>query len=198
MPPIRTGISTAALAIVLSLGGPHQVFAASAATPMAVAIDNFGQVSDGYYRGAQPKGDDYKALAGIGIKTVIDLSDEQESEAASVQAAGMRFVRIPLTTRAAPAKAAVEQFLALVSDPSNQPVYVHCQGGRHRTGIMTAAYRMSHDHWTPDQAFAEMLKYEFKKGFVSHDALKKFVFAFSPAAYASALAPAASEPEVRR
>lgn len=63
---------------------------------------------------------------------------------------------------------------------------------------MTAVYRMSHDHWTPDQAFAEMVQYEFKKGLVSHDASKRFVFAFTPGAFATALAPAASEPERRR
>ena len=199
MTSICTRLSTtAALAIVLSLAGPSQAHAERAAALSSITIDNFGQVNDGYYRGAQPKGDDYKALAGIGIRTVIDLSDEQANEAASVQAAGMRFVRIALTTRAAPAEAAVTQFLALVADPANQPVYVHCQGGRHRTGIMTAVYRMSHDHWTPDQAFAEMVQYEFKKGLVSHDALKRFVFAFTPGAFATALAPAASEPERRR
>ena len=188
MPPIRTRLSAAALAIVLSLAGPYQAFAERSSALSAIKIDNFGQVSDVYYRGAQPKGADYKALAGIGIRTVIDLSNDQQGEAASVQAAGMKFVRIPLTTSAAPAAAAVEKFLALVSDPANQPVYVHCQGGRHRTGVMTAAYRMSHDRWTADQAFAEMVKYEFTKGIVSHAALKNFVYGFAPTAFATAIA----------
>ena len=65
-----------------------------------------------------------------------------------------------------------------MNDPANQPVYVHCQGGRHRTGIMTAVYRMTHDSWTADRAFDEMVHYQFKKGWVSHDTLKRFVFGF--------------------
>ena len=39
-------------------------------------------------------------------------------------------------------------FLKIVNDPKNQPVYVHCVGGRHRTGVMTAIYRMTVDKWS--------------------------------------------------
>jgi hypothetical protein len=55
---------------------------------------------------------------------------------------------------------------------------------------MTAVYRMTHDRWTPDRAFAEMLQYQFKKGWVSHDALKTFVYSFIPKPF-EALASAA-------
>ena len=64
-----------------------------------------------------------------------------------------------------------------MNDPANQPVYVHCQGGRHRTGVMTAIYRLTHDGWNADRAFAEMKLYEFEKGF-GHAALKSFVYDF--------------------
>lgn len=57
------------------------------------------------------------------------------------QHAGMKFFRIPMTTHEVPTPAQLTQFLALVNDPANQPVYVHCQGGRHRTGVMTAVSR---------------------------------------------------------
>jgi protein tyrosine/serine phosphatase len=178
MVSIRTRLHAAAFILALSVAAPYQAFAEKSGALSHVSIDNFGQVNDGYFRGAQPKGHDYQDLAAIGVKTVIDLSNDQETEAQSVQAAGMKFVRIPLTTTAAPAATAIEKFLSLVNDPSNLPVYVHCQGGRHRTGVMTAIYRMSHDHWTPDRAFAEMVQYQFKKGWVSHDVLKNFVFSF--------------------
>jgi protein tyrosine/serine phosphatase len=54
---------------------------------------------------------------------------------------------------------------------------VHCVGGRHRTGVMTAAYRMTHDGWTPDRAFAEMKQYKFGADFL-HPELKAFVFSY--------------------
>jgi len=87
----------------------------------------------------------------------------------------MKFHRIPLTTSERPSDAAVVQFLKLVNDPASQPVYVHCQGGRHRTGVMTAVYRMTQDGWTPDRAYQEMKQYRFE-GFPGHPALKKFVY----------------------
>ena len=40
-----------------------------------VKIKNFGQMDDRFYRGGQPKEEDYKQLAAIGIKTIIDLTD---------------------------------------------------------------------------------------------------------------------------
>ena len=87
----------------------------------------------------------------------------------------MTFYRIPLTTSDRPAESAVAQFLTLVNDPANQPVYVHCQGGRHRTGVMTAVYRMTQDGWTADRAYAEMTQFNFE-GFPGHPTLKNFVF----------------------
>jgi protein tyrosine/serine phosphatase len=141
-----------------------------------IRIDNFGKTDDHYYRGAQPRNRDYSDLAALGIKTVIDLTqDGRDDEPGLVQRAGMRFYRIPLTTSEAPAGAKVDQFLKLVNDSANWPVFVHCQGGRHRTGVMTAVYRMTQNGWTPDHAYQEMKQYRFE-GFPGHPALKKFVY----------------------
>ncbi|HKZ01589.1 MAG TPA: hypothetical protein VJ180_05085, partial [Pyrinomonadaceae bacterium] len=39
-------------------------------------IKNFGQMDERFYRGAQPKEEDYPALAALGINTIIDLRDK--------------------------------------------------------------------------------------------------------------------------
>ena len=143
-------------------------------------IDNFGTVNDNYYRGAQPAGQAYAELAAFGVKTVIDLQEDGvSSEPAQVERAGMKYVRIPMSTRRAPTAAQMAQFLELVNDPANQPVYVHCAGGRHRTGVMTAAYRMSVDGWTSDRAFKEMKSYKFGADFL-HPEFKRYVYAYRP------------------
>ena len=141
-----------------------------------IRIDNFGKIDDGYYRGAQPSGRDYADLAALGVHTVIDLTrDGRSDERRMVEAAGMTFHRIPLTTSDRPSPQAVAEFLKIVNDPANQPVYVHCQGGRHRTGAMTAVYRMTDDDWTADRAYSEMKRFNFE-GFPGHPELKQFVF----------------------
>jgi tyrosine-protein phosphatase SIW14 len=141
-----------------------------------ISIDNFGRINDNYYRGAQPDDRDYRDLAALGVKTVIDLTrDGRSNESGLVQRAGMKFYRIPLTTSERPSDAAVAQFLKLVNDPANQPVYVHCQGGRHRTGVMTAVYRMTNEGWSADRAYQEMKQYRFE-GFPGHPELKRFVY----------------------
>jgi protein tyrosine/serine phosphatase len=152
----------------------------SRVTRASITIGNFGEVTPTYFRGEQPEGSEYATLAAFGIKTVIDLqADGQSNERGLVERAGMKFHRIPMTTHVAPTKAQIAEFLKLVNDPANQPVYVHCAGGKHRTGVMTAVYRMANDGWTSDRAFKEMKSYKFGADFL-HSEFKRFVYAFRP------------------
>ena len=154
-----------------------------------IRIGNFGRVNDNYFRGAQPGGRDYADLAALGVKTIIDLQDYGDNaEPAAVEAAGMKYVRIGMSTRINPTQQQLEQFLEIVNDPASQPVYVHCAGGRHRTGVMTAVYRMTRESWSGDQAFKEMKKYNFGADFL-HPEFKSFVYAFHPLPAPSLQAP---------
>jgi protein tyrosine/serine phosphatase len=127
-----------------------------------IKISNFGQMDQNFYRGARPKSEDFKNLAALGIKTVIDLTDNsREREEPAVKAAGMRYVNIPIVDKAYPSTEQVNAFLKVANDPATGKFYVHCAGGRHRTGIMGAVYRFNHDHWNYDRAYAEMLQYDF-------------------------------------
>ena len=127
-----------------------------------IKIGNFGQMDERFYRGARPKDKDYPALAALGIKTVIDLTDNSRSfEQPAVEAAGLRYVNVPLVDKSYPTPEQVNAFLKVVDDPATGKFFVHCAGGRHRTGIMAAVYRFNHDHWNFDQAYAEMLQYDF-------------------------------------
>jgi len=140
-----------------------------------IKIDNFGQMDERFYRGGRPKAEDYKALAGLGIKTIIDLTDNsKEYEQPAVEAAGLRYVNIPMVDKSYPTIEQVNAFLKVVDDPSTGKFFVHCAGGRHRTGVMGAVYRFNKDHWTLDQAMAEMNQYEFSSGF-GHGKQKDFV-----------------------
>ena len=164
-----------AIAPTIHAGGP----AAAASEQPRVSIDNFGRVSSTYYRGAEPDADDYGALSALGIKTLVDLrgEDVKPQEKVLAQKAGMRYVAIPMTTRIVPTLDQIQTFLRVVNDPVQQPVYVHCVGGRHRTGVMTAIYRMTQDRWTPAQAFKEMKTFKFGADFL-HPEFKQFVLGY--------------------
>ena len=77
-----------------------------------VNIKNFGQMDERFYRGARPKDEDYKALAALGINTVIDLTDNsKEYEKPAVEALGMRYVNIPMVDKGYPQMEQVNEFL---------------------------------------------------------------------------------------
>jgi len=175
-------LSAASLAAPAIAQSPTPVAKSATASLSRIRIGNFGRINDNYFRGAQPRGNDYRDLAAIGVKTVIDLQvDGPSSEAGIVKSAGMNFYRIGMTTSAAPTAAQVEQFLKIVNDPANQPVFVHCAGGRHRTGTMTAVYRMTNDGWDAGKAYSEMKQYHFE-GWPDHPVLRGYVMAYHPVA----------------
>jgi protein tyrosine/serine phosphatase len=171
-------VSTSTAAVVITLA-----ILSVAQTPQGdkspkIQVKNFGCVNETFYRGAQPKEQDYADLAAMGVKTVIDLQrNGEEREQALVEAQGMKFFRIPMSDKSQPGAGQAELFLKLVNDPANHPVFVHCAGGRHRTGAMSAIYRITHDGWSADQAYLEMKHYDFEYG-MGHGSLKRYVFDF--------------------
>jgi protein tyrosine/serine phosphatase len=140
-----------------------------------VKIKNFGKMDERFYRGARPKDEDYKALAELGIKTVIDLTDNsREYEQPAVEAAGLRYINIPMVDKSYPSMDQVNEFLKIVDDPATGKFFVHCAGGRHRTGVVGAVYRFTRNNWNLEKVLAEMDQYEFDSGF-GHGKQKDFI-----------------------
>ncbi|MCI0665963.1 MAG: tyrosine-protein phosphatase [Acidobacteria bacterium] len=141
-----------------------------------VGVENFGQVTDFFFRGAQPKGEEYHKLAALGIKTIIDLRNDPKEYARELsERAGMRYINLPLNDKALPSPDAPAKFLELINNRGNWPVYVHCAGGRHRTGAMAAVFRMSVQGWDINRAYQEMKDYDFYTRW-GHKPIKQFVF----------------------
>lgn len=175
---VRSRLWLVALAAMLALTGTAASVTQTKSSPNG--IENFGKMNEHYYRGSQPDAEGFVRLKKLGVKTVIDLrKDSVTEEPQWVRAAGMQYFNIPLQASRAATEEQTEQFLKLVNDPNNWPVFVHCKGGRHRTGALTAIYRITHDGWTADQAYKEMKEYEFEHGFFGGpSAQKKFVYSF--------------------
>jgi tyrosine-protein phosphatase SIW14 len=135
-------------------------------------------VAPGIYRGGQPDAQGVEWLDELGIKTVINLRHYHgDTEGERVRAAGMRYVRIPLESTDPPTDAQVRQFLSIVNDPEQHPVYIHCLHGVDRTGAMLAVYRIREQGWNNGDALAEME--HFGAHGILHD-LRRFVGSYTP------------------
>ncbi len=141
-----------------------------------VNIKNFGQMDERFYRGAEPKKlEDFQALKELGISTVIDLQAKPEAaERGMVESLGMRYVNIPMIEKKYPRPEWVAAFMKTVDDPSTGKFYVHCAGGRHRTGALGAVYRFEKYGWGYEQVYAEMKQFDFYTSW-GHGDFKTFV-----------------------
>jgi len=166
---------TAAFALILAIAGGVLAKTHSDPAFSSIKIRNFGKMDNRFYRGAQPNEQDYKDLKALGVKTVIDLQDNPTSyEKRDVEALGMRYVNIPMSDSSYPKEESINAFLKLVNDPSTGTFFAHCAGGRHRTGVVGAIYRFTVNHWSYDQAYAEMKDYDFYTRW-GHGDLQKYV-----------------------
>jgi protein tyrosine phosphatase (PTP) superfamily phosphohydrolase (DUF442 family) len=147
----------------------HPAWAAKISRP---GLPNLHKVNDGLYRGAQPTPDGIQELQKLGVKTIVDLRFGH-SDKEILGDANIAFEHIPMLAWA-PKEDDVVRFLRIVTDKSRQPVFVHCQHGADRTGMMCAAYRVVVDGWTKQQAIDEMTNGDF--GFHAiWTALPKFI-----------------------
>ncbi len=115
------------------------------------------KVSDGLWRGSRLDEKDVAALKQQGIKSLVALTRESNSDEPLAKAAGMNYLRVSIIDNTAPTFAQMKDFLDFVTAPENQPAYVHCQAGKGRTGVAVACYRMAVQGWSTDKALAEAI-----------------------------------------
>ena len=133
---------------------------------------------------------EYKELVAMGIKTIIDLREDPENYARrSAEQAGLQYINIRLNAKRPPTEAESGQFLSAVNEQANWPVFVHCAGGKHRTGVLIAVYRMEMDGWSARRAYEEMKDYKFYSS-SGHGDMKEYVFDY----YNRMMAKRAAEP----
>lgn len=129
-----------------------------------VPIVDFHEVTEGFYRGARPGHEGMAALAAMGVKTDINLDDDQdviEDEGQQAKLYGMRYFSRPLSGFFAPSDESVNDVLNVLADRSNYPVFIHCQYGHDRTGLLVGLYRVFQQGWTPGDAYDEMRELGF-------------------------------------
>jgi protein tyrosine/serine phosphatase len=165
MRPVLSSLALGCLALCACSPRPQvlpQATAQESASPPQSAeplerpgLSNLHRVTPTLYRGAQPTEEGFRELAELGVKTVVSLrgfhADDIPHELP------LAYERIPFKAWH-PEDEDVVRFLQIVSDPARQPVFVHCQWGADRTGMMIAIERIALEGWTKDQALDEMTK----------------------------------------
>lgn len=165
----RFSAAVCVLALLISIG-------AAQSEPGYKELPNLHRVSEKLYRGAQPLSGYAKRLGELGVKTIVNLRGEDEvsqGEQKEAEAAGMHYFNIGMPGLSAPSDDQVSRVMAIIDNPDNQPVFIHCKRGSDRTGTIAAVYRISHDGWNAERAIAEAKHYgmswaEFgMKGYIS-------------------------------
>ena len=141
------------------------------------------------------------AVRRYGIKTVVNLQDEYPDpdvwrgyfdrrtvkESELCRRLGVRYVflrpdLIPRRQVPAHRPAAIDRFLALLDQESAYPVLIHCKAGLHRTGVMTAVYRMEYQKWSRADAHRDLKANGFGE-FVStaaNDYIMQYILTYRP------------------
>jgi protein tyrosine phosphatase (PTP) superfamily phosphohydrolase (DUF442 family) len=165
---------------------------------------HFAAVDDGvlYRDGNRGMTEFASAVRKSHAKTVISLIDDEElndankpqfkKEADFLARVNARQERIPVKLGGWPSGDDVKRFLAIVADPTNRPVLVHCAQGVRRTGMFVAAYQESALHY--DKAKAKDAVQSFGHSERTVEDVKTFIDNYDPAAMSVATTmPAGSE-----
>lgn len=123
-------------------------------------LENAHRVTDTIFSGAQPEDEDsFKALAALGIKTLISV-DGARPDAASARKYGMRYVHLPIGYNGVTHEQGVAIAKALRELPA--PFYVHCHHGKHRSAAAVAVACVYNGALAPEQV--ESVLYSFGTG----------------------------------
>jgi uncharacterized protein (TIGR01244 family) len=122
-------------------------------------ISTFAQVETTIACGGSTKPEAIQEIRKMGFKSVINLrlaSEEGaqvEEEGAAVKAAGMNYVHLPFNAQS-PDPKLIDNFIAAVTLPANQPAYVHCAAGG-RAASLWMVKRVLADGWDESRALTE-------------------------------------------
>jgi len=128
------------------------------------------------YRSGQLTAEGFaEAFQRLGIRTLINAQDEypdpslprsyfdkqKTKESELCEKMGVKYIHLPpdlIPRRLVPGKrpVTIDRFLAIMDDPANYPVLIHCKAGLHRTGCLAAVYRMEYQGWSPLQAMEDL------------------------------------------
>lgn len=146
-------------ALVLAFGLTASVASAQVTKESLPGITNFSRVETTIACAGATTPAAVAGVKKLGYAAIINLREpsepgaDVEAEEAAAKAAGITYIGLPFNT-ARPDPAVVERFIAAVSAPANQPVFVHCASAN-RASALWMIKRMLVDGWDADRAGTE-------------------------------------------
>ena len=148
-----------------------------------INIRSFRRV-DGYvYRGGKPSVEKIRVLKNMGIDTIIDFTNGNDSlgninyEERTAKSLGMSYINLPFSPSENPPEEHIEKFFKIVEHArkDNKKVYIHCQRGHDRTGLFASMYKLKYNIADIETCIREMLEYGHNRNYISHITfLRKF------------------------
>ena len=89
----------------------------------------------------------------INLRLATEPGAEIDASAAAAKAAGLHFIHLPFNA-SSPDPMLVDKFIAAVTDPKNQPAFIHCASAN-RAAALWMVKRMVVDKWDAERAAAE-------------------------------------------
>lgn len=128
-------------------------------------IPNDHVVNSGIIRGGRPEKGDLAELKKLGVKTIINIDNDEGAiarEKAEAKKLGLRYISSPLSAFRTPDDKQVDQIIAHLQDPEKMPIFIHCEHGRDRTGMIIGLYRSRVNKWSSKKAYQEMKDLGFR------------------------------------
>lgn len=148
---MRTAVIAGAFLLLLGRGP------AAASEPDLTGIDKYRRIDDKVSTAAQPTVPQLELVRAAGFRTVVNLREPSEHDAAAEENAlrelGLKYVSIPVRT-ADPKDEQVDAFLKILDDPAVFPVLLHCGSGN-RAGAFFLIRRVLVDGWSIADATRE-------------------------------------------
>lgn len=163
----RNGLARAASLMMIALTAACASAKAKPAWPGSATVSplqvgkvkNLSSFGDRVYLAGQPVAEDFKLLADRGVKVVLNLRTDQEmkdlglDEKAAVEAAGMKYVHVPLG-KEEPTEEQLQSIMKLLGEAGETPVLMHC-GSANRVGYAWSMFRATKQGVPADEALAE-------------------------------------------
>ncbi len=127
---------------------------------------NFHIIAPGVWRSAQVSEESIRRMKIHGLKTIINFRGNEKSHQWEKKMAlklGIKYYQFSINSKKRQSKEKLAQILEIMNNPKNQPVLIHCLGGKDRAGLLSALYKIQFMNASKNDIHKEMLMFGYSQ-----------------------------------